>query len=157
MPFVAFLSTFLLFFSHSVPFKFLHFDVLVRHANVTAVNDDETNDEVDYLLIAPAKADCLVGSLDSTSAVPRRFCHSVLLRGLTSEIFSVLNVIQKFPFCNPFLIVKDKMIKNEKKISLSGLVFGQFEVIFILMILIFLFNPPAIFNFAPSVSNLDPF
>lgn len=56
MLFAAFLSAFLLILSHLVPSEFLHFNVLVRHADVMAINDDETDDEADYLLIALAKA-----------------------------------------------------------------------------------------------------
>lgn len=77
MLFAAFLSTFLLIFSHLVPLEFLHFNVLVRHIDIMAINDDETDDEADYLLIALTKADCLVSSLDPTSAISHCFCYSL--------------------------------------------------------------------------------
>lgn len=88
---MASLSAFLLIFSHSVFFEFLYFNVSARHVDVMAINDDETDDKADYLLIALAKADCLVGSLDSTNA------ESLVAFAIPCSAFAWINLWGYFP------------------------------------------------------------
>jgi len=78
-----------------------------------AINDDETDDEADYLLIALARR--IVSSGHSTRRVqsPHRFCRAVLLRELIfQDIFGVDMLYRNF-FCNSFsLIVNEKIHKR---------------------------------------------